>query len=216
MSDERINLLPPVYGARARLRILNRRIVVVVVLTSVVLVALVFHARIRRAGAEGRLAEARERADEVLRAEQREEALVADLHLSRARIDAWRNVALPLPVGGVLVTMANMLPDQIILEELQVDVTGLRMDARRDVSGSRRLIGRLEGFAPDEATVRSFVTRLRDRPPFEEVRRGFTALLEIDGEFLTKFSVDFEVDFETPWHPVLDEEMRAEARDGTP
>ena len=79
MSDDRIDLLPPIYGARARLRILNRRIVIAVVLTSTVLVALVFHARIRRAGAESRLTEARERAEEVLRAEQREEALLNDL-----------------------------------------------------------------------------------------------------------------------------------------
>ena len=73
MSDDRIDLLPPVFGARARLRMLNRRIVFSVLLVGTVLAALSFHARIRRSGAESGLIEARDRANEVLAAELREE-----------------------------------------------------------------------------------------------------------------------------------------------
>ena len=216
MSDGRIDLLPPVFGARARLRLLNRRIVAILVIMAVALVTLVFHARIRRANAEGRLVDARQRAEEVLQAEQREESLLMELQSSRDRIEAWRQVALPLPVGGVLVTMANLLPDKIVLEELQIDVSGLRVDTRRSTEGGRRLMGRLEGHASDEAMVRAFVVSLRDRVPFEEVRRGFTALVEIDGEVLTRFSVDFEVDLDAPWRAEQVEELRVDAAGGTP
>lgn len=209
MIDERIDLLPPVFGARARLRLLNRRIAFAVVLAAAVLSMIVFHARISRSGAEVQLSEARERADQVLSAEQREESLLEQLQITSDRIEAWRRVALPLPVGGVLVTMANTLPDGVVLEELLVDVTGIRVDSRGQRTGNRRLVGRLQGFAPDESTVRSFVHQLRDRDPFEEVRRGFTALVEQGDEIKTRFSVDFEVDLETPWRAVEQENERA-------
>ena len=202
MNDERIDLLPPVFGARARLRLLNRRIAFAVILAAAALSILVFHARLSRSGSEVKLAEARERADQVLSAEQREESLLERLQGTSDRIEAWRRVALPLPVGSVLITMSNTLPEEIVLEELLVDVTGIRVDARGQRVGSRRLIGRLQGFAPDESMVRRFVHEVRDRNPFEEVRRGFTALIDEGGEIKTRFSVDFEVDLETPWMPV--------------
>jgi hypothetical protein len=53
------------------------------------------------------------------------------------------------------------------------------------------------------------VHQLRDRDPFEEVRRGFTALVEQDDGIKTRFSVDFEVDLETPWRAVEKENERA-------
>lgn len=201
MNDGRIDLLPPAYGARARLRLLNRRIAIIVGFTAVLLVALSFHARVHRASAESQLVQAQGRAAEVLKAEHREKALLEELESSRMRIDSWRRVALPLPVGGILVTMANMLPEEIILDELHVDVTGIRGGYRRDSkSTERRLVGYLEGTAPDEAMVRRFVEHLRARSPFDEVRRGFTALHEDGDRILTRFSVTFEVDMEAPWY----------------
>jgi len=205
MNDEHIDLLPPIYGARARLRLLNRRIAMSCFAAAVVLACLVFHARMSRSAAEDRLVDARERADEVLHAEHREEVLLQGIGRSGERIEAWREVALPLPVGGILVTMINGLPDEITLQDLQVDVTGVRVDSRGQRLGERRLVGRLEGLAPDEGLVRTFVARLRDRAPFESVRRGFTALVEDEGVVRTRFSVDFEVDLETPWKAIAPE-----------
>ncbi|MCH2144308.1 MAG: hypothetical protein MK082_04070 [Phycisphaerales bacterium] len=202
MSDDRIDLLPPVFGARARLRLLNRRVGCAILVTAVLLAALSFQARIRRSGAESELLQAQERADEVLSAELRESSLLADLDASGQRIENWRQVALPLPVGGLLVTMANTLPDGVVLEELLVDVTGIRLDPRGQRTSRRRLMGTIQGHAPDESTVRDFVKDLRERVPFEEVRRGFTALADHDGSTVAEFSVDFEVDLDTPWRPV--------------
>jgi Tfp pilus assembly protein PilN len=202
MNDGRIDLLPPVFGARARLRLLNRRIAFCGVVAVAILILLAFHARIVRSSAEARLTEARDRADQVLSAEQLEKSLLEQLQSTSDRIEAWRSVALPIPVGGVLVTMANTLPEGVVLEQLMVDVTGVRVDSRGQRAGDRRLIGRLQGFAPDESTVRDFVHQLRERNPFEEVRRGFTALVEQGDEVKTRFSVDFEVDLETPWKAV--------------
>jgi hypothetical protein len=214
MSDDRIDLLPPVFGARARLRMLNRRIVFSILRVGMVLVALSFHARIRRSGAESGLIQARDRADEVLAAELREETLLAALESSGARIESWRQVALPLPVGSVLITMINTLPEGVVLDDLEVDVTGVRVDPRGQLTGKRRLVGRLQGLAPDESMVRDFVVSLRGRPPFEEVRRGFTALIESDGLVQARFSVDFEVDLEAPWRSVVDDAERTVAVGG--
>lgn len=212
MTDGRIDLLPPAYGARARLRLLNRRIVIVICVTAVLLVALSFHARVRRAAAESQLIVAQVRSEEVLKAEHQEEALSAELDASRDRIESWRRVALSLPVGGILVTMANLLPDEVVLDEMRVDVTGIRGGYRRDsVSTDRRLIGYIEGTAPDEASVRRFVEQLRGRVPFEEVRRGFTALHEEGEQVLTRFSVSFEVDLEAPWHSTAHKQPLADA-----
>ncbi len=214
MSEERIDLLPPVFGARARLRLLNRRLAFVLTIAFVTMAVLSFHARISRSGAEAGLIEARERADLVLSAEQREQSLLEEILTTGERIEAWRDVALPLPVGGVLVTMANTLPEGVLLEQLQVEVTGIRVDPRGRRGNSRRLIGHLQGFAPDEATVRAFVMALRAREPFEEVRRGYTALVAKDALVQTGFSVDFEVDLETPWKPLALEDERTVAAEG--
>lgn len=200
MNDGRINLLPPAYGARARMRLLNRRIAIIVGVIAVFLVSLSFHARMSRATAESQLIVAQGRAEEVLKAERLERDLLAELEESRTRIQAWREVALPLPVGAILVTMSNMLPEGIVLDELQVDVTGIRGGYRRDsMPVQRRLVGSMEGTASDEAQIRHFVELIRQRPPFDEVRRGFTALEENDDQVYTRFSLDFEVDLESAW-----------------
>ena len=132
--------------------------------------------------------------------------LVDELELSRRRIESWRKVALPIPVGSLLVTMSNVVPESIVLDELHIDLTGVRQGYRRENSVDRRLIARIEGFAPDEQTVRRLVERLRDRHPFEEVRRGFTALHEEGDVVRTKFSLGFEIDMETPSFVVTGEE----------
>ena len=212
MSDGRINLLPPAYGYRARLRLLNRRVVVAICVTAVVLVAASFHARMRRAAAESELIVAKVRAEEVLAAERRESALSEELEISRQRIESWRRVALPIPVGRVLVTMSNLLPEEVFLDEMRVDVTGIRGGYRRDLGAAdRRLIGYVEGTAPDEASVRRFVEDLRARSPFEEVRRGFTALHDDDSQVLTRFSVSFEVDMEATWYSRLQKQPVVDA-----
>jgi len=212
MSDGRINLLPPAYGARARIRLLNKRIVIAVGVTATALVALAFHARMQRATAESDLVVAQVRAEEVLKAEQQEEALLGELDASKQRIESWRQVALPIPVGKILVTMTNLLPEEVVLDDMRVDVTGIRGGYRRDSGSSyRRVIGYIEGTAPDEASVRLFVEEMRNRSPFEEVRRGFTALSEEGTEVLTRFSVNFEVDLETRWYPAETKQPMVEA-----
>ena len=206
MKDGRLNLLPPTYGARARMRLVNRRIIMCGLGMTVLTVALVLHARMSRATSESRLSLAQDQAEKVLEAERLEARLVDELEMSRRRIESWRKIALPIPVGSLLVTMANVVPESIVLDELQIDLTGIRQGYRRESSLERRLIARIEGFAPDEQTVRRLVDTLRDRHPFEEVRRGFTALHEEGDVVRTKFSLGFEIDMETPSFVVTGEE----------
>ena len=206
MKDGRLNLPPPTYGARARMRLVNRRIIMCGLGMTFLTVALVLHARMSRATSESRLSLAQDQAEKVLEAERLEARLVDELEMSRRRIESWRKIALPIPVGSLLVTMANVVPESIVLDELQIDLTGIRQGYRRESSLERRLIARIEGFAPDEQTVRRLVDTLRDRHPFEEVRRGFTALHEEGDVVRTKFSLGFEIDMETPSFVVTGEE----------
>ena len=206
MKDGRLDLLPPMYGARARMRLVNRRIIMLGLGMTALMVVLVLHARMSRSASESRLVLAQEQAEKVLAAERLEAKLVDELELSRRRIESWRKIALPIPVGSLLVTMANVVPESIVLDELQIDLTGIRQGYRRETSVDRRLIARIEGFAPDEQTVRRLVETLRGRHPFEEVRRGFTALHEEGDLVRTKFSLGFEIDMETPSFVVTGEE----------
>jgi Tfp pilus assembly protein PilN len=206
MKEGTLNLLPPMYGARARMRLVNRRIIMAGLGITILTVGLIFQARMSRASSESRLVLAQAQAEKVLIAEQLEARLVDELEMSRRRIESWRKIALPIPVGSLLVTMANVVPESIVLDELHIDLTGIRQGYRRDNTVDRRLIARIEGFAPDEQTVRRLVETLRKRHPFEEVRRGFTALHE-EGELIrTKFSLGFEIDMETPSFVVTGEE----------
>ncbi len=206
MNQGRLDLLPPMYGARARMRLVNRRIIICGLGMTILLVGLVLHARMARSSSETLLVLAQEQAEKVLVAERLEARLIEELELSRRRIESWRKIALPIPVGSLLVTMANVVPDSIVLEELHIDMTGIRQGYRRESSVDRRLIARIEGFAPDEQTVRRLVETLRERHPFEEVRRGFTALHEENDLIRTKFSLGFEIDMETPSFVVTGEE----------
>ena len=194
----RLDLLPPVYGARARIRLANRRIVFSAMGVALLLLVLVFHARVRRAGAEDLLSVARSRAEKGIAAENMESQLLQEIEASRIRIAEWRRVALPLPVGRVLMTMSNAIPEKVTLDRLQIDVTGIRTGSRRERSNDKRLLCQFEGIAPDEQTVRKLVEQLRDREPFEEVRRGFTALDETGPSLTTRFSVSFEIDLMRP------------------
>lgn len=198
MNHGRLDLLPPIYGARARIRLANRRILLCSLGVAALLVALVFHARINSAGADDRLAMARDRAEMVIAAEAMETRLLDEMEQSRQRIEQWRRVALPLPVGKVLMTMSNVVPPEIRLDQLHIDITGIRSSYRRDQGTNKRMICHFEGMAPDEQTVRLLVDRLRSREPFDEVRRGFTALDEDDQGVMTRFSVSFEIDLMKP------------------
>ena len=206
MINGRLDLLPPIYGARARVRLVNRRIILGSFAVLVLLLVLVFHARIRRAGADDRLASARDQAEKVIAAETLESQLIQEISQSQERIAQWRRVALPLPVGKILMTMSNVIPSEIRLDELQIEVTGIRSGYRRESSADRRVICHFEGTAPDEQTVRVLVDRLRYRDPFEEVRRGFTALDEGEQGVLTRFSVSFEIDLMKPAFVVMGDE----------
>lgn len=206
MKEGTLDLLPPMYGARARMRLVNRRIILFGLGMSILMIGITLHARMSRASSESRLVLAQEQAEKVLIAEHLEARLLDELEMSRRRIESWRKIALPIPVGSLLVTMANVVPDSIVLDELHIDMTGIRQGYRREASVDRRLIARIEGFAPDEQTVRRLVETLRSRHPFEEVRRGFTALHK-DGDLVrTKFSLGFEIDMETPSFIVTGEE----------
>ena len=198
MMHGRLDLLPPVYGARARIRLANRRIVFSAMGVALLLLVLIFHARVRRAGAEDLLSVARSRAEKVIAAENMESHLLEEIEASRIRIAEWRRVALPLPVGRVLMTMSNAIPEKVTLDRLQIDVTGIRTGSRRERSNDKRLLCQFEGIAPDEQTVRKLVEQLRGREPFEEVRRGFTALDETGPSLTTRFSVSFEIDLMRP------------------
>ena len=208
MINGRLDLLPPIYGARARIRLANRRIILASLGVAVFLLILVFHARIRSAGADDRLAAARDLAEKVIAAEALETQLLEEIAQSSARIEQWRRVALPLPVGQILMTMSNVIPQEIRLEQLQIDVTGIRTGYRRDRVSEKRMLCNFEGTAPDEQTVRMLVDRLRSREPFDEVRRGFTALDEGDQGVLTRFSVSFEIDLMKPACVVTGEETK--------
>lgn len=219
MNGNRIDLLPPVFGARARLRMLHKRLGIAFGVTVILLLGLSFHARITRAHSERSLMQAREHAEQVLHAERREKSLRENLRESRERVEAWRRVALPLPIGSTLVTMVNMLADNIVLEKLDIDVLNALGSSAHNANPSterRRVIGRIVGFAPDDAVVREFVFRLRGREPFEEVRRGFTAREEQGDVVRTRFSVEFEVDLDVAWAPVVEwnADLQAAAADG--
>ena len=198
MNHGRLDLLPPVYGARARIRLANRRIIFSAMGIALLLLVMIFHARVRRAGAEDLLSVARTRAEKVIAAENMESQLLEEIEQSRIRIEEWRRVALPLPVGRVLMTMSNAIPESVILDRLEIDVTGIRTGSRRERSIDKRLLCHFEGMAPDEQTVRLLVEQLRGREPFEEVRRGFTALDETGPTPKTRFSVSFEIDLMKP------------------
>ena len=126
MKNGRLDLLPPMYGARARMRLVNRRIIMLGLGMSALMVVLVLHARMSRSASESRLVLAQEQAEKVLAAERLEAQLVDELEMSRRRIESWRKIALPIPVGSLLVTMANVVPESIVLDEMQIDLTGIR------------------------------------------------------------------------------------------
>ena len=90
MINGRLDLLPPIYGARARIRLANRRIILASFGVAVFLLILVFHARIRSAGADDRLAAARDLAEKVIAAEALETQLLEEIAQSSARIEQWR------------------------------------------------------------------------------------------------------------------------------
>ena len=84
MKDGRLDLLPPMYGARARMRLVNQRLIMFGLGMFALLVALVIHARMSRSASESRLVIAQEQAEKVLAAERLEARLVDELELDEA------------------------------------------------------------------------------------------------------------------------------------
>ena len=163
MRQRPIDLLPESIRARSRAGALTGRFLTAALSLLVALTVVSMHAAYRSADAESRLNEVRSRAKEVIQAEELETALRERIDRLHKRYLSYNDVALSIPMTGVLSTVVNMLPDRVVLERIYFDSSSTR--GRRTVRGNsagesnlnrpRFLRGEIGGVADSDEAVAS-------------------------------------------------------------
>ena len=224
MTTQEVNLLPDEIRDRTERAVRSGRYGVAVAIAAAVVALLVAHARMGLAAAREETDEVRTRAALVFAEEQRIAAVEAEIARLAASRSRYREIALPIEIGRLIATIAEIMPPGVTLERLDLDArpSDLRRGRGPEPAGgdgARRLRGELSGFAPDDRAIASLVGELAGRAPFDGVSLDFSRSRQVRERparaFRLSFVVDLDVRYEvTAVGPTSEADAIAEADAG--
>ena len=208
-----INLMPVQYRQRQREARWRRQFIACAAMAVAVIGALVSHARYghgERRKAVNALTQRVTRL-EAVRAEAMSIARQADA--VAAQLEQYERLALPIDVSRVIATASHLMPDDLVLTglHLQVEQRAESMSAMEELrnrvakskghKGSEKrivrvLVAELSGIGPENAEVAAFIERLEDHSLFGKTQLDYDRTKVLDHGLIREFRVRFEIDLE--------------------
>lgn len=186
-----MNLLPEQYVERSKNRARSSRVAISIICTLCVVAAFATHSRLAMNAAAEKLVITQTYANNALELE----VDATSLELKKARLDSfvkrYRNEQVVIPMGDLVATVANMLPDEMTLEEMSFDI--IKTDDGKGISG------RLSGFASSDEKIARFVSSLQEGDPFSEVSMDFSRSRTVRSQRARGFRISFHVDLDKSW-----------------
>ena len=119
----------------------------------------------------------------------------SSLELKKQKLESfvkrYDNENAVFPMGDLVATIANMIPDEMTLEELSLDI--IQTEAGNGISG------RLAGFAESDERIASFVFSLQQTDPFGAVSMDFSRSRTIREKRARGFRISFYIDLDKSW-----------------
>ena len=197
-----MDLLPPGTREQVDKAEATHRNIVVGIIAGLLLAGAWLHGGIRLGDAEGRRADARKRAAEVLAAEQESDRLNNQLFGVAEELAAYRSVQLPFKVSSLLATIVNELPESVMCDHIELDSSSLVGAPVRSADGNElvpppgRLRGEIEGIAANDVDVAMIVDALRSRRPIGDVEVETSRHVQVGERAARAFKIVFMIDLD--------------------
>jgi Tfp pilus assembly protein PilN len=187
-----MNLLPDKYIERSKNKARSNRVAVAIILTLCVIAVFATHSRLALNSSVKSLVTTQARANSALELE----VDATSLEVKKARLESfitrYNNEKTVFPMSDLVATIANMLPEEMTLEELSFDI--IQTESGNGISG------RLSGFAESDDRIASFVSSLQRKEPFGSVSMDFSRSRIVRDQRARGFRISFRIDLDTSWN----------------
>jgi Tfp pilus assembly protein PilN len=187
-----MNLLPDKYIERSKNKARSNRVAVAIILTLCVIAVFATHSRLALNSSVKSLVTTQARANSALELE----VDATSLEVKKARLESfitrYKNEETVFPMSDLVATIANMLPEEMTLEELSFDI--IQTESGNGISG------RLSGFAESDDRIASFVSSLQRKEPFGSVSMDFSRSRIVRDQRARGFRISFRIDLDTSWN----------------
>ena len=187
-----MNLLPDKYIERSKNKARSNRVAVAIILTLCVIAVFATHSRLALNSSVKSLVTTQARANSALELE----VDATSLEVKKARLESfitrYKNEETVFPMSDLVATIANMLPEEMTLEEFSFDI--IQTESGNGISG------RLSGFAESDDRIASFVSSLQRTEPFGSVSMDFSRSRIVRDQRARGFRISFRIDLDTSWN----------------
>ncbi len=186
-----MNLLPEQYVERSKNKARSNRVsvAIIVVLCAIGLVAT--HSRLSMNASVKNLIATQVRANSAVELEVDASSLEIKMAKLESFMKRYENEKTVFQMGELFATIANMVPDEMTLEELSLDI--IKTETGNGISG------RLAGFAESDERIASFVSSLQQAEPFGAVSMDFSRSRTVREKRARGFRISFHIDLDKPW-----------------
>jgi hypothetical protein len=186
-----MNLLPERYVERSLNSARSSRVAIVIIATLVVVVAVATHSRLAKNAAVERLVISQSKANSALKLEVDATSLQIRKTKLAHFIERYDNSTNVFPMGGLVATISNLIPESMTLEELTLDIV--------QTENGKGISGRLSGFATSDDLIAGVVSSLQNHAPFGSVRMDFSRSRTIRGLRARGFRISFLIELDQTW-----------------
>ncbi len=186
-----MNLLPEQYVERSKNKARSNRVAIAIITTLCVIAAFATHSRLAMNSSVETLVLTQAHANSAIELE----VDATSLELQKARLESFVNKyekeKVIFPMGNLVSTISNMVPQEMTLEEMSLDVIQTEM--------GNGISGRLTGFAESDEKIAAFVSSLQIKEPFAAVSMDFSRSRTIREKRARGFRISFHIDLDKPW-----------------
>jgi len=186
-----MNLLPEHYVQRSKNKARSNRVAIAIIATLCIVAAFATHSRVAMNTAVETLVTTQARANSALELE----VDASSFELKKAKLESfvrrYEKEKVIFPMGDLVSTISNMIPNEMTLEELSLDM--IQTEAGNSISG------RLSGFAESDERIASFVSALQFEEPFSAVNMDFSRSRTVRNQRARGFRISFYIDLDQLW-----------------
>ena len=186
-----MNLLPEQYIERSLNSARSSRVEIAIIITLVVIAAVATHSRLAMNAAVDQLVASQSRANSALKLEVDATTLQVRKTKLANFIERYDNSTNVFPMGNLVATIANMIPESMTLEEMSLDIV--------QTEKGNGISGRLSGFATSDELIAGVVSSMQNHAPFDIVRMDFSHSRTVRGFRARGFRISFLIELDQSW-----------------
>ena len=186
-----MNLLPEQYVERSKNKARSGRVAATVIIILCTVAAVATHSRLSMNAAVEKLVKTQARANSALEIEVDATSLERQKAMLESFVVRYKKENTIFPMGDLVATITNMIPKEMTLEELSLDIVHSEF--------GNGISGRLSGFAESDERIASFVSSMQAEEPFNSVSMDFSRSRIVREQRARGFRISFRIDLDKSW-----------------